>query len=183
MFGMIPTALNNITRGNTKNQLEACRNNFDRIALKVLVTRGETASNARKYLGVLGTLLSSEETRKLFLTGETLLIINNCYRELSESVEVCHFYRAIIREEDPRVREAVARGACTKIIFPKCDAACGSDEGYYCESCCVQQKAYRCLTCDKEAPLLYCETCWKRHHKGHECIEFFYPIRCATKSN
>ena len=91
------------------------------------------------------------------------------------------FFLGLIREEDPRVRDAVSRGVCTKSMFTKCREECKCDENFYCPKCCVQQKAFRCYTCDKEEIRFYCETCWERDHQGHEGEEFFYPVRCGTK--
>ena len=125
--------------------------------------------------------LSSQKTHSMFCTSSVLQAVQECSERHRYNVIINQFFLGLIREEDPRVQDAVSRGVCTKDVFPKCSDECGCDENYYCSKCCVQQKAFRCYTCDKEKTKLYCETCWKRDHQGHECEEFFYPVRCGTK--
>lgn len=125
-------------------------------------------------------LLSSQETHSKFCTKEALEAIKELYENHKDYREVPQFYKEFLKEEDPRVREAIEKGTCTKDAFPKCEYECGCDENIYCPDCCIQQKAFRCYTCDKVEIKLYCETCWKRDHQGHDCEEFFYPVRCAT---
>ena len=130
--------------------------------------------------GIIGTILSSPEIHSKYCTPEVIRNVEECHEKHKDSEKIKQSLLSIKREEDPRVCDAVARGACTKEAFPKCSEDCGPDENFYCPKCCVQQKVFRCLTCDKDKIMLYCEVCWKRDHQGHKGEEFFYPVRCAT---
>ena len=129
----------------------------------------------------LCVILSSQNTYSRFCTDDVLAAVQECCEVYEDSVIILQSLLSLMRNDDPRVKDAVTRGVCTKKAFPKCGNECGCDEGIYCPKCCVQQKVFRCLTCDKDKVKLYCETCWKRDHQGHECEEFFYPVRCRTK--
>ena len=131
--------------------------------------------------GAIGTLLSSPETHSKYCTPEVIRAVEECHEKHKDSEKIKQFLLSLKREEDPRVRDAAARGVCTKEAFPKCSEECKCDNNIYCPKCCVQQKAFRCLTCDEDKTRFYCEVCWKRDHKGHKGEEFFFPVRCATK--
>ena len=133
--------------------------------------------------GATCVILSSQKTHSMFCTPSVLQAVRECSERHRYNAMIKQFFLGLIREEDPRVRDAVSRGVCTKDMFPKCSEECKCDENFYCPKCCVQQKAFRCHTCDKEKTKFYCETCWERDHQGHEGEEFFCPVRCGTKIN
>ena len=153
--------------------------------MKILLDILEKHSDDDKNLlclccSTIGVILSSQKTHSMFCTTNVLQAVREC-GEGHRLYMVKKFFFGLIREEDPKVRDAVSRGFCTKHMFPKCRKKCGCDENFYCSKCCVQQRAFRCHTCDKEEIRFYCKTCWERDHQGHECEEFFFPVRCGKK--
>ena len=173
-------ALYNMTAESASLQKEACEKGVLEVLLKILKEHSNNLDVSRECCGVVRALLSSPETHSMYCTPEVIRAIEECYEKHKDSEQIKQPFLSLKREEDPRVREAVARGVCTKEAFPKCSESCECDEGYYCPKCCVQQKAFRCLTCDKDKARFYCEVCWKRGHQGHKGEELFYPVRCAT---
>lgn len=132
---------------------------------------------------VIVMIFSSQKVYSKIFTQDVLSAVRECYKKHKDSERIRHCFFCLAREEDPRVKDAVSRGVCTKDAFPRCRDDCKCDEGYYCPKCCVQQKMFRCHTCDKSKNMsrFYCEACRRKHHQGHECKEFFYLVRCETK--
>ena len=131
----------------------------------------------------IGTVLSSQKTHIKYCTPEVIRAVEECYEKHKGSELIKQFLLGLKREEDPRVCDAVARGVCTKEVFPKCSEECQCDENVYCPKCCVLQKMFKCLTCENCKTETYCEVCWKRDHKEHKGEEFFCPTRCSTKKD
>ena len=150
------------------------------VLLDVLKRHSDNVPISEECCAALRTVLSSPETHSKYCTPEVIRAVEECYGKHKDSERIKQSLLSIKREEDPRVRDAVARDVCTKEALPKCSDDCGSDKGGYCPKCCVQQKVFRCLTCDKDGDWVYCEVCWKRDHQGHKGEEFFCPVRCAT---
>ena len=171
-------ALCNIATESTLLQKGICEKGGLAILLKVL--REHSGNALETCITSIDALLSSPETHSKYCTPEVIRAVEECYEKHKDSEKIKHSLLSLKREEDSRVRDAVARGVCTKEAFPKCSEKCRCDKGYYCSKCCAQQKTFRCLTCDKNKTRFYCEVCWKRDHKGHNGEEFFYPVRCAT---
>ena len=174
------SALLNISDANTSLQKEVCEKGGLDVLLRVLKTHPDNVNVSELCCSAIGTVLSSPETSSKYCTPEVIRAVGECSEKHMDSEKIKQSLLSIKREEDPRVCDAVARGACTKEAFPKCSEDCGPDENFYCPKCCVQQKVFRCLTCDKDGDWVYCEVCWKRDHQGHEGEEFFCPVRCAT---
>ena len=176
--------LRSMSKWNNSVQKNVCERGGLDVLLEVLKEHGGNKSVLRYCCGAIRTVLSSQETRSRFCTDDVLRAVRECGERHEGNKQAFQFLLRLLREEDPRVKDAVARGVCTKEAFPKCSDDCGCDEGYYCPKCCVQQKVFRCHTCDKDKEefKLYCEVCWKKDHQGHECEEFFCPARCATKT-
>ena len=175
------TALWNISEGNSSIQEEICEKGGLPIFLDILEVFDNDTDFAGSCCGAIGTILSSQKTHSKYCTSNVLDAVRRCSEKHKDDGQIKQSLLGIEREEDPRVRDAVSRGVCTKDMFPKCSEKCECDENDYCPKCCVQQKAFLCLTCDKGKIKFYCETCIKRDHQGHECEEFFYPVRCGTK--
>lgn len=177
--------LGNITEGNSSIQKLVCKKDGLIILVKILkdYINYDDISLLETCHGTIGVLLSSKEVYSKFYTRAVLSAVKKCYEKHKDSKQIKQVFFALTREEDAKVKDAVSKGVCTKESFPKCEDDCGCDDGIYCHKCCVEQKAFRCRTCDKDENSLkfYCETCWKKHHRGHECEEFFCPVRCATK--
>ena len=133
------------------------------------------------FIGAIGVILSTQKVHSKFCTPEILGAIGKWKDKWGEN-KLRQNFRGLKREEDPRVCDAVGRGVCTRELFPKCSKECMCDKRYY-PTCWVQQKVFRCWTCDKGKIKFYCETCWKRDHQGHQCEEFFYPVRCGKEWN
>ena len=172
----------NTSFGCSPIQKQVCEKGGLDVLLKVLKKHYDNENVLESCCGVIGTVLSSPETHSRFCTDDVLRAVRECSERHKDNKKILQFFLSITREEDPRVTDAVARGVCTKEVFPKCSDDCGSDINVYCPECCVQQKVFRCHTCDKGEVKIYCEACWKKNHQGHECEEFFCPARCATKT-
>ena len=174
-------ALRNLCVGNALFQKEVCKKGRLEDILRVLKVCTGNENLMCSCCDVLSAILSSPETHSRYCTPEVIRAVEGCYERHKDSEKIKQFLLSLKREEDPRVRDAVARGVCTKEAFQNCKG-CAYDRGYYCPDCCVQQKAFRCFTCDKDKNevKLYCEVCWKRDHKGHIGEELFCPVRCAT---
>ena len=177
------TALWNTSEGNPSIQEEVCEKGGLPVLLEVLERYADNTKLPASCYGAIGVILSSQKTHSKYCTPEVLDAVRKCSEKHADSKDIKQSLLGLTREEDPRVKDAVSRGVCTKDMFPKCSDECGCEDNFYCPKCCVQQKAFRCLTCDKDEIKLrfYCETCIKRDHQGHECEEFFYPVRCGTK--
>ena len=171
-----------ISEANSSIQKYACEKGCIDAILKTFGTMINDEGLSSIYCASFGYILSSRETHSKYFTEDVLNTVKGCLEKYKDSKVIHQFYKGLMREEDPRVCDAVQRGVCTKEAFPKCSPDCKCDKNNYCEECCIQQKAFRCFTCDKDDIRLYCETCWKKNHQGHECEEFFYPVRCATNN-
>ena len=172
--------------GSYKVQSAACTVGIVSTLLDIMKIPEISDERSGSIMGSIGLLFSSEKSLTEHCTPEVLSEIEAFCRKHEDSKKARMFLMGIKREEDPRVRDAISRGVCTKDAFPKCAEGKLCDENYYCEECCVQQKVFRCLECDKDTFNFYCETCWNKAHKGHKCEEFFYPVRCVgleEKSN
>ena len=174
-------ALSNISEADYSAQKESCERGGVGTILNVLRLHGGNRKVCEISCWAFCVILSSQDMHSRFCTEDVLSAAQECCEKHEDSKMVLQCLLSLMREEDSRATDAVARGACTKEVFPKCGNGCRSDKGDYCPECCVQQRAFKCLTCDKCETRLYCETCWKRDHQGHECEEFFYPVRCGTK--
>ena len=174
-------ALSNISEADYSAQKESCERGGVGTILNVLRLHGGNRKVCEISCWAFCVILSSQDMHSRFCTEGVLSAAQECCEKHEDSKMVLQCLLSLMREEDSRATDAVARGVCTKEVFPKCGNDCGSDKGNYCPECCVQQRAFKCLTCDKCEGMLYCETCWKRDHQGHECEEFFYPVRCGTK--
>ena len=173
-------ALSKMININTLLQKYMCEKGGLESLLTVLMICDDNEDLLCSCCGAIGTLLSSPEIHSKYCTSDVIRIVEECYEKHKDSEQIKQFLLSLKREEDPRVRDADARGMCTKEAFPKCSKDCVCDDGYYCPKCCVQQKAFRCLTCDNCKTEIYCEVCWQRDHQGHKGEEFFCPVRCAT---
>ena len=169
------------SEGNSSVQEKVCEKGGLSVLLEVLEKYSDDQSLLGPCCCAIGVILSSQKTHSKYCTPKVLDTVRNCSVLYEDDEDIGQFLLSLTREEDPRVKDAVSRGVCTKEMFPKCSDECKCDDNVYCPKCCVQQKAFRCLTCDKDEIKLYCETCIKRDHQGHECEEFFYPVRCWTK--
>ena len=175
------TALWNTSEGNPSIQEEVCEKGGLLVLLEVLERYADNTDVLESCCGAIGVILSSQKTHSKYCTPKVLDTVRNCSVLYEDDEDIEQFLLGLTRVEDPKARYAVSRGVCTKDMFPKCSDGCKCDDNIYCPNCCVQQKAFRCLTCDKGKLRFYCETCIKRDHQGHECEEFFYPVRCGTK--
>ena len=171
----------NVAEANPTIQKEVCEKRGLETLLRTLKEHTDNENLSSSCCGAIGTLLSSPEAHSKYCTPDVIKAVEKCHKKHNDPEQIKQFLLSLKREEDPRVRDAVARGVCTKEAFPKCSEKCRCDENVYCSKCCVQQKVFRCLTCDKDKIKLYCEVCWKRDHNGHNGEEFFYPVRCGTK--
>ena len=171
-----------MSAGNCSIQKSVCEKGGLSAILEFMKSHSDSQDFLEWFCGAIATVLSSQETLSEFCTPDVLRAVRECSERHSDNEKIRQFYLGLAREEDARVRDAVARGVCTKEAFPKCSDECKCDEGLYCPKCCVQQRAFMCRTCDKGKDKFYCEVCWKRDHQGHECEEFFCPVRCATKA-
>ena len=188
-YGAIPNVslygcivISSISEADYSAQKEVCeRGGVDTLLDILMLHSGSSKEACEICCWTLCVILSSQNTHSRFCTDDVLDAVQECCEVYEDSVIILQSLLSLMRNDDPRVKDAVTRGVCTKKAFPKCGNECGCDEGIYCPKCCVQQKVFRCLTCDKDKVKLYCETCWKRDHQGHECEEFFYPVRCRTK--
>ena len=176
-------AISNISEADYSAQKEVCeRGGVDTLLDILMLHSGSSKEVCEICCWTLSVILSSQNTHSRFCTDDVLDPVQECCEVYEDSEKVLQSLLSLMRGDDQRVTDAVARGVCTKETFPKCGDDCGCDEDVYCPKCFVQQRAFRCLTCeDKDKVKLYCETCWKRDHQGHECEEFFYPVRCSTK--
>ena len=173
--------LSNISEADYSTQKEACERGGVGTILNVLIFHGGNRKICEISCWALCVILSSQDMHSRFCTDDVLSAVQECCEMHEDPEMVLQCLLTLMREEDSRVTDAVARGVCTKEVFLEFRKNCGCAEGDYCPECCVQQRAFKCLTCDKCETRLYCETCWKRDHQGHECEEFFYPVRCGTK--
>ena len=169
-----------ISKASPSLQKEVCKKGGLEVLLRVLKSHPVDEYLLGSCCSGISSVLSSPETYSKFCTPEVIRAVEECYERHKDSEQIKQLLFSLKREEDPRARDAIARGMCTKEAFPKCNEDCGSDRGGYCPKCCVQQKVFRCLTCGKDKIRLYCEVCWKRDHKGHKGEEFFCPVRCDT---
>ena len=173
-----------MSEGNCSIQKSVCEKGGLSALLEVM--KSHDSDNNQDLLGsccgAIATVLSSQKTHSMFCTPDVLCAVRECSEHHSDNKKIRQFCHSLAREEDARVRDAAARGVCTKEAFPKCSDECKCDDNVYCPKCCVQQRAFRCRTCDKGKDKVYCEVCWKRDHQRHECEEFFCPARCATKA-
>ena len=174
-------ALWNTSEGNPSIQEEVCEKGGLPVLLDVLERYADNTNVIESCCGAIGVILSSQKTHSKYCTPEVLDAVRKCSEKHADSKDIRQFLLGLTRVEDPKAKDAVSRGVCTKEMFPKCSDECKCDDNTYCPNCCVQQKAFRCLTCDKDKIRFYCETCIKRDHQGHEWEEFFYPVRCGTK--
>lgn len=179
MYVSICNAIWGAVEGSYKVQSVACTVGIVSTLLDMMKTPDVIDDCSDEVIGALGVLFSSNKSLSEYCTPGVLSEIEAFCGEHCRSDQSRMFLLGIKREEDPRVRDAISRGVCTKDAFPKCADSCLCDENYYCEKCCVQQKVFRCLECDKDTFNFYCETCWNKAHKGHKCEEFFYPVRCV----
>ena len=170
--------------GSRSIQESICEKGGLPVLLEVLRRYSDNQHMLESCCRAIATVLSSHETHSKFCTPDVLCAIRECSERHIDNEEIKQSYLSLTREGDARVKDAVARGVCTKETFPKCSDECKCDKNAYCPKCCVQQRAFRCRTCDKDKDKIkfYCEVCWKRDHQGHECEEFFCPVRCATKT-
>lgn len=175
----VSSAIWSIVEGSTEIQNIACSNNIPSLLLDILKIPDADEKTAGSVVGALGSLFSSSETLSKYCNSDVFGVVEECCKKYSESDELKMHLLGLKREEDPKVRDAISRGVCTKDAFPKCSDDCMCDENFFCEKCFVQQKVFRCLECDKDVLNLYCEVCWNKAHKGHKCEEFFYPNRCV----
>ena len=173
--------LYNMSEANGPIQKSICEKGGLKILLEILERYNRNQNVTKECIGTIGVVVSSTETHKAHFDS-FMKAVSDCCDINWGSKEITLTYYGIIRENYNKVKEAVFRNKCTNDAFPKCKKDCGSDRNLYCPLCCIQQKAYRCYTCDRVEVKLYCETCWKKHHQGHEGDEFFYPVRCATKT-
>lgn len=174
------TALWNISEGTHSIQKEICEKGGLNTFFYILEVHKDNLRLLEACSGVIGVTLSNQDLYLRFVTQDILYAVEGCHDTYKGSKEIEQFFLGLTRKEDKRVRDAVERGYCTKIAFPKCSYDCMCDENAYCSRCCVQQKVFRCFTCDKDELKFYCETCWNKDHQDHECEEFFYPARCST---
>lgn len=170
----------NISEGDCSNQREVCEKGGLTVLVEMLKKHDNNISVLDASCAAIGMILSSQEINLKFCTQDVLSTVKECYEKHKESEQIKEFLFGITRENDPRVVSDVSRNLCTKESFKKCSDDCRCDENVYCPKCCIQQKAFVCHTCDQGEIKFYCETCWKRDHQGHECEEFFCPVRCAT---
>ena len=177
-YGLI--LVDRILSGDAELQNEFCENGGIRELIRILTNFKYILDVSEKCSEVIAKAISSPEVYAKYYTRDILKAVDESCEVHSGSVVLRQALNSILRKEDPRVRDAVSRGVCTKEAFPECNEDCRCDENVYCPNCCVQQKAFRCLTCDKDETRLYCETCWKRDHQGHKGEEFFCPVICAT---
>ena len=172
----------NMSEGNSFIQEKACgKKGGLSFLLDALRKHNGNPNLVESCCGAIDAILSSQKTYTKYCTSNVLDLVRRCSEKYKDNEEIKQILLVLERKEDPRVRDAVSMGVCTKDAFPKCSEECECDENIYCPKCCVQQKAFWCLTCDKGEIEFYCETCIKRDHQGHECEEFFCPVRCGTK--
>lgn len=176
-------ALWSLSLGNSSIQKDICEKGGLVLLVFILSTNIADEGMVEMCCGTIGMVLSSQETQSKYCGPDILVTIEGCHKNYRDSKSLEQFYFELTKVEDKKVKDAVSKGICTKELYPKCRDRCACDKGVHCPDCCVQQKAFKCLTCDKDKKCLklYCETCWKRDHQGHECEEFFCPVRCASK--
>lgn len=169
-------------RANHSNQKYSCEKGCINLLIGILSIHGSHKLLSKACCMTLGSVLSSDGLHSKYCTEDALNAVQECCGTHEDSEEILPLLLSLMREEDPRVKDAVSRNVCTNEVIPKCGDGddCDLDGDDYCPKCCVQQKAFRCFTCDKEVKY-YCETCWRRNHQGHKGEEFFYPVRCSTK--
>lgn len=172
----------NIGEANHRNQIDICEKGGLDALIRILKKYHGAPQLISACFCAIAMNLSSQETHAKFCTPEVLGAVKERYEKFEASGGAEHFYFTVTREEDPRVKEAVSKGICTNKLL-KCDSNCRYEEDNYCFKCCAQQKVFRCHTCDKDVYKVnyYCETCHRKNHNGHNCEEFFYPVKCATK--
>lgn len=172
------TFLWNVSEGNCPVQKKICEKNGIELILEILRRHDYDKEVVQCCCTTIAVILSSHETHSKSCTPDVLHAVEECKKKYVDDIKINLAYASLMRDSDSRVRDAVLKGICTKKAFPKCEDDCGSDEGFFCPKCCVQQKAFRCRTCNGNEFKFCCETCWKKNHQGHECEEFFYPVRC-----
>ena len=175
-------ALKNITEANVFNQKQVCESGLVEIICEVLSVNQKNSESVIRACGALGVVLSNQELYEKYCTPQVIETVKKTVEAYSNNEQLKLFAMGLQRQEDERIKDCIAKGVCTKTAFPKCSDECKCDENAFCAKCCVQQKCYRCLDCDKDKLKLYCEVCWNKYHKDHNCVEFFYPVRCATNN-
>ena len=190
-YGAIPNVslygcivISSISEADYSAQKEVCeRGGVDTLLDILMLHSGSSKEACEICCWTLCVILSSQNTHSRFCTDDVLDPVQECCEVYEDPEKILQSLLSLMRGEDQRITDVVARGVCTKEAFPKCKDECRCDEGVYCSECCVQQRAFRCLTCDndKDKGMVYCEVCWRKDHQGHECEEFFYPVRCSTK--
>lgn len=176
-------ALGNITSAVSRFQMEVLDKDGITVFTKISSVHMENAELMEYWCNALGTIFSSKELYDKYCNQDIIEKVEECFMLHKDSEAIKQFFLGLKREDDQKVKYLVGRDMCTKKGFPKCSSECKCDEGFYCPKCCIQQKAFRCHTCDKSDIKFYCEACWKRDHNDHDCEEFFYPVRCATKTD
>lgn len=168
-----------ITKWNGAIQEEVCNKG----GLKVFLKGLESNDLCCRMLcwEAVEEVLSSKKTYSEFCTTEVLNAFKKWCEKCKEDEVIDKHLLTLTREVDTVVKDAVTKSVCTKKAILESRCKCSCKEGVYCPRCCARQNVFRCHTCDKEEVKLYCETCRKRDHQTHECEEFFYSVRCATK--
>ena len=145
-------ALLELSEGNSATQEEICKKGGLTGLFYVLRECGE--GSYAYWLSVVEMLFSTEEVLSKYCTTEIL----DAVRELSEMDRdnelIKRLLLSITRQEDPGIRDAVARGMCTKEYFNKYYLDWGWVNYGYWRSC-ADQRAFRCLTCDKDKIKFY----------------------------
>ena len=150
--------------------LEAMNNHLDRVQIQ------------KSGCGALENILSLDATHARYCKEVVIRTLERARARYPDCVKISQVLASLKRIQDPRVADAIARGVCTKVAFPKCvDRDCGCDSNIYCSRCCVQQDVYRCIDCDGEYSIkIYCQVCWQKYHANHKCIKMFVSSRCCT---
>lgn len=163
------------------NQMKAIECGAVDVIVNAVKTHISNIAICKNGCGAIGSILSSQKNYTKYCTPNILELAKECKERHMESEENKCFFLGLMREEDPRIRDAVSRGVCTKSVIPGCKNDCEFDKNVYCPKCCIHQKVFRCYTCDENENKFYCETCWDKFHKTHKCGAFFCPVKCATE--
>ena len=169
-------ALYNMSEANSAVQRLICEKGGVKTLCDIIKRNKENEEVLGECLSTLGVLISSKELHERYF-GELSVDL----KEYSNKEIRLPFF-GISREMHSMIQDAIRENVCTNTKIKKCEA-CKFDENIYCAKCCVQQEAFRCHTCDKTEIKLYCKVCREQNHQGHDCEDFFYPVRCATKLN
>lgn len=174
-------ALWNGLEGHSTHQRKVCEKGWLKILIGILRNYTFKASAHEACCAAIGILLSSPPVHSKFCTSEVLKAVEDCSKLHPDSKQIKQFFEGLKRKEDPDVTSSVKGDKCTRRICTCSCENCISENNIYCTECCAPQKVFRCFTCDKDKIKLYCEVCWKKNHRGHNCEEFFYPGRCASR--